>query len=80
MTYSVWVDGVEINSYYYKTREEAIKEYKYWKNKRYKDVYIEEIASENSNFYNLREIKRRENDNKRNKKTMGIQKNTQSSI
>ena len=62
MTYSVWVGGVEINSYYYKTREEAIKEYKYWKNKRYKDVYIEEIASENSNFYNLREFKRRKNE------------------
>jgi hypothetical protein len=64
MTYSVWVDGVEINSYYYKTREQAIKEYKYWKNKRYKDVYIEEITSENSNFYNLREFKRR-NDERR---------------
>ena len=56
--YSVWVDGVEINSSYYTTKEEAIKEYKYWKNKRYKNVYIEKISSKNSNFYNLREFKK----------------------
>jgi hypothetical protein len=58
MKYSVWVGGVEINSYYYETKEEAIKEYKYWKNKRYKNVYIEKISSKNSNFYNLTEFKK----------------------
>jgi len=41
--YTVWVGGVEVNDYYLETTEEAENLAKFWLDKNYDEVQIEEI-------------------------------------